>query len=160
MASTTSQVLQCIILPVGRVLSVAVPQYNLAAIRAALSKETACAADAFLFFTKANKQFIPLTEGSEKQDAIYALLRCRGGGKGGFRKQLEKKGREFARAKLKERRNNAKSAAKKEISGTPKKKEDYVKAKVLKAEVNTTRALIKQGLAFVMNQHRKNGTAL
>lgn len=35
-------------------------------------------------------------------EGVFALTRPRGGGKGGFKKQLEKKGREFERAKAKE----------------------------------------------------------
>lgn len=47
-----------------------------------------------------SNKMIPLTsERLVNCKKIYALLRFCGGGKGGFRKQLEKKGREFARAK-------------------------------------------------------------
>lgn len=132
-----------------------ISKYSLAAIQAALSKETRCPADAFALYVREAEQLVAWTPQSGKANSIFALLRCRGGGKGGFRKQLEKKGREFVRAKMKEKRNSAKVDAKKETSTPVKKREQPVKSKVLKAETSTTRTLVKQGLAFVMDSYRK-----
>ncbi|KPI86465.1 hypothetical protein ABL78_4449 [Leptomonas seymouri] len=157
MAFTCSHVLKCTVLPVGKVLSLAVPQLSLVAIQTALSNETACAAEAFSLYVKNSGQFVSLTPDFKQQDSFYALFRCRGGGKGGFRKQLEKKGREFARAKMKERRNNAKVETKKEVTGVTKKNTQTIKAKVPKTEISATRTLVKQGLAFVIGSYQKGG---
>ncbi|EAN97549.1 hypothetical protein C3747_31g241 [Trypanosoma cruzi] len=50
------------------------------------------------FYRKETKGFFPVLDESMGVGHYYVLLRIRGG-KGGFRKQLEKKGRAFARAR-------------------------------------------------------------
>jgi hypothetical protein len=149
------QLLKCTVLPVGKVVLLSIPQYSITAIQCALSKETRCAAEGFVLFAKKNERLVALTPESEKPDSVYALLRCRGGGKGGFRKQLEKKGREFARAKMKEKRNNAKTEVKKDDTVVVKKKVHVPKPKLTKPEASAARTLVKQGLAFVLNSVQK-----
>ncbi|KPA74656.1 hypothetical protein ABB37_08990 [Leptomonas pyrrhocoris] len=159
MALARLHMLKCTVLPVGKVISLAVARVCLVEIQTALSKQTACAAEAFALYVQKNERLVALTSEIGNQDSVYALLRCRGGGKGGFRKQLEKKGREFARAKMKEKRNSVKGETKKEATGVVKRKEHTVTAKLPKAETSTTRALVKQGLAFVMDSYQKGASA-
>lgn len=160
MALSGSYVFTCTILPVGKVVRVTTSQCTAAAIQSALSAETMIAAEAFALYVKSLGRMEAWTPRVQPQDSLYALLRCRGGGKGGFRKQLEKKGREFVRAKMKEKRNSAKTDTKKDKVEAVKRRDHLVKPAVLKAEATTTRALVKQGLAFVVQSCQKKNTAL
>lgn len=150
MSLTCSHLLKCTLLPVGKVVPLTLHEITAAAILSALCAKIGYTPETFALYTRSNNAFVAVTADSKVDDQIYALLRFRGGGKGGFRKQLEKKGREFARAKLKERRNSTKPETKKEENVSIKKKEPKAKVSLPKAEVSATRTLVKQGLAFVM----------
>ncbi|KAG5510831.1 hypothetical protein JKF63_07903 [Porcisia hertigi] len=156
MSVSSPSALRCTLLPVQKVIFLSVLQVTVDAVREALSKYTDIAPEAFELYVKANNTLIAWGDNTNCNDSVFALVRCRGGGKGGFRKQLEKKARGFARAKMKEKRNNAKLMPQEE--GKPQqKKQDIavVKAVLAKAEPSETRALVNQGLAFVMDSLKR-----
>ncbi|CCW60247.1 unnamed protein product [Phytomonas sp. EM1] len=106
----------CTILPVERKVSLKVDscQYNEAQEKIATLVGVLPQSLSLLGRSPEHGSFFPL--GSLFQDSeIYALVRCRGGVKGGFKKQLEKKGREFARAKIKVTKKKSKPHEPKEI---------------------------------------------
>lgn len=87
-------------------------------------------------------------------DHVYALIRCRGGGKGGFKKQLEKKGREYAQAKLKAKRKSRESQKQKKKPKTENK--EAVPPRKVEAVSNTdgktARVLGKQGAHILIEK--------
>lgn len=145
--------LVCTILPVGRQVTLNVPEFSSQCIRVALSKELLYETDAFDLFVRSGARLVALEDKFACHE-IYALLRCRGGGKGGFRKQLEKKGREFARAKMKERRSNikAQSTVREVKPQNAERSETRHTVKKSEIEYSATRALVKQGLGFMIEK--------
>ncbi|KAG5485813.1 hypothetical protein LSCM1_07226 [Leishmania martiniquensis] len=156
MSAESQRSLSCTLLPVQKAISLTVREATKDAILEALFKYTDISAETFELYVKANNKLISLGENTNNYESVFALVRCRGGGKGGFRKQLEKKGRGFARAKMKEKRNSTKVVPREE-GKTEHKKPDtlIVKKKLAKAEPSATRTLVKQGLALVMDSFRK-----
>ncbi|KAG5486488.1 hypothetical protein LSCM4_07421 [Leishmania orientalis] len=156
MSAESQRSFSCTLLPVQKVLSLSVAELTKTGILEALSKYTDVAAETFELYVKENDKLIALRENTDNYDSVFALVRCRGGGKGGFRKQLEKKGRGFARAKMKEKHNSTKAAPREEGKAEHKKCDmTAVKKKPAKAEPSATRTLVKQGLAFVMDSFQR-----
>lgn len=87
---------------------------------------------------------------------VYFLIRYRGGGKGGFRKQLEKKAREFARAKRKEKETHK---GKEQNRGDQPKEKKTLPAEspkiklTTKTEDTSSRVLARQGVNFIFSKY-------
>ncbi|CCW68482.1 unnamed protein product [Phytomonas sp. Hart1] len=97
------------------------------------------------------------TLGSSLLDSeIYAIVRCRGGVKGGFRKQLEKKGREFARSKIKGSKKKLNSHETKEIQSPEVKvtKSKKVASDNTQTElyISYARRLVNQGVNLALKK--------
>lgn len=152
---------RCTLLPVGKCVVLQVSTPSTAAVRAAIAAYTDLPPAAFQLFAKGvDERLTAIRDGSIAEDSVYALVRCRGGGKGGFRKQLEKKGREFARAKMKEKRNSAKIQPAVESKNVAKTPDGAKSTQVVKvAEPSGTRTLVKQGLAFVILSFQQKSTS-
>lgn len=148
-------VLCCTLLPVQKVISLSVLQATKDAILEALSKQTDRSPETFELYVKENSKLIAVRKEIDSCDALFALVRCRGGGKGGFRKQLEKKGRGFARAKMKAKRKSTKAMPPEGKTQHKKRDTVAVKTRLAKAEPSATRTIVKQGLAFVIDSFQK-----
>lgn len=101
-----------------------------------------------------NNSMIDITSSHSNLEEIFIVIHYRGGGKGGFRKQLEKKAREFARAKRKEK-NTHKAADR--SKGSPKKEHENLPVELPKVvlptqvELSSSRELARQGVNYIFS---------
>lgn len=119
---------ECVILPTGRLLNIPIKEqlYKVDDLCTLIKNHLNTEHSVSVFNYDSTKKVFVTPEKYDPLQQIYVLLRLRGGGKGGFRKQLEKKAREFSRAK------SRKLVAKK---GKREKKNDKVTPAVSKSKV-------------------------
>lgn len=154
--------INCIILPTGqtRVLQLNGASGTAEELLSALS-DTLLSEAVHAEFYVASSTGLSVLEGALVGDGVFALVRLRAGGKGGFRKQLEKKGREFARAKAKEDRANKKPVTSKDTT-RPRRQKTVVleRSSISKSSAQTTltaetlavRALAAQGVLAALKK--------
>lgn len=109
---------------------------------------------------ESTKKLVPITS-LNLTEKIFFLCHFCGGGKGGFRKQLEKKGREFARAKRQEK--NARK--KKEVHSSSQEAKSDIKVLPLKKVAKSlstslldsanSRQLVQQGVNRLFSTHEQ-----
>lgn len=103
-----------------------------------------------------NGGMIGIASSHSNLEEVFILIHYRGGGKGGFRKQLEKKAREFARAKRKEK-NTHKAADRSKSS--PRKEQENVPVEPVKVvlptqvQLSSSRQLARQGVNFIFSEY-------
>lgn len=147
--------MNCIFLPVNKSISFNPPQFTRDCICKTISSTIGIACDKIVLLRRHDeeKRMIPILESRDLTKTVYVLLRLGAGGKGGFRKQLEKKGREFARAKRKEKKSIKKNSSEPlELTNPDNKKTRPIKRKykVVKKEsvssISSGRDLARQGV--------------
>lgn len=152
--------LQCTVLPVGWLVELDVPENGLLReeVLTCLSRCFNHPTEQFQLFSKSEKGLSTLSDCHVDQN-IFALVRVHGGGKGGFRKQLEKKGREFSRAK--EKRDKAKKNPTKPkkhtrvSSASLPTPTNQLSAKTLTDEATSLRLLAAQGVSAALRKYQK-----
>lgn len=100
------------LLPSGTAFGLRVRRATRRVVSRALSSALALTSSTpvYLRYCATARRFVTVA-GDTVPDGCHVLLRCAAGGKGGYRKQLEKKGREFARAKRKMMSSSREGAA-------------------------------------------------
>lgn len=145
----------CVVLPTGRSISVDGDLLRPADVQQKLADVLGVPLEAVELLEERSDEKAGLARarcGAALVEPVLALVRCRAGGKGGFRKQLEKKGREFARAKLKEKRVSKSETQSAKAAETPAKQlPKETKARSTPGvDVDQTRSIAKQGVALAV----------
>lgn len=148
------------ILPINKTLYVLPTVLSIESVRNAVSLEAGVYWSQILLFYfngDTNKMCMVQTTEELISTPIYALFHLLAGGKGGFRKQLEKKGREFSSAKRKEklRKKNISFSQEERIQEFAQiQPRPLMKSTARKDSVKPeVRDLVRQGVEFVKNKY-------
>eukprot|EP00796_Vickermania_ingenoplastis_P007868 gene7868-5495_t len=150
-----------VILPVNKAVNLLPKVRSLDGILESVSSWSGISSDKVLLYWKdeCKNRLFPITKLEHSlQEVVYVLFRLTGGGKGGFRKALEKKGREFARAKQKEKKGKKllpSTGERSEVESDTKKKKIPLPNKrtpVKRVKISTnSRDLAQQGTTLPSN---------
>lgn len=147
-----------ILLPLEKSIDLFPKVFNEKGILSAISEFAGVFSDSVsLFFQDSEKNVLKrISSFNPDLEVLYILIHYRGGGKGGFRKQLEKKAREFTRAKRKEKTTHKANNQGQETKIKEKIKlpEEHPKSALpTQRGVSCNRELARQGVNYILAKY-------